>query len=143
LRRCALRVRESAMSAMSEAEFDRLLEAVTMAVATVSPEDILANALVSHAPSKAANDNGLAWPLNPVSWRLVCDLIAQLSSIAGDDRSIRAEAVVDARASEPERLRLENPLTPVRPIYLRKGDGAAIQRQPGLVKVAEHAHSLG
>jgi hypothetical protein len=67
LRRCALRVRESAMSAMSEAEFDRLLEAVTMAVATVSPEDILATALVSHAPPEAANDNGLAWPLNPVS----------------------------------------------------------------------------
>jgi len=45
------------MSAMSEAEFDRLLEAVTMAVATVSPEDILANVLVSHAPPRPANDN--------------------------------------------------------------------------------------
>ena len=48
------------MSAMSEAEFDRLLEAVTMAVATVSAEDILANSLVFREPSKAANDNHVA-----------------------------------------------------------------------------------
>jgi hypothetical protein len=51
------------MSAMSEAEFDRLLEAVTMAVAT-SAEDDLAHPAIYHRPlPKAANDNSLAWPL--------------------------------------------------------------------------------
>lgn len=46
--------------AMSEAEFDQLLEAIQMAMATVSPKDILASAAITHQPPKAANDNEFA-----------------------------------------------------------------------------------
>jgi hypothetical protein len=51
---------------MSEAEFDRLLEAVRVAVSPVPEEDVLlAHLPARSAPPKAANDNQLAWPLIP------------------------------------------------------------------------------
>jgi hypothetical protein len=42
---------------MSEVEFDRLLDAVRLAIEPASPEDSL--------PPAADNDNQLAWPLLP------------------------------------------------------------------------------
>jgi hypothetical protein len=56
---------------MSEAEFDRLLDAVRTAVAPVPVEDFMVAPLPTFkAPPKAANDNQIAWPLVPFpdSW---------------------------------------------------------------------------
>ena len=51
---------------MSEAEFDRLLDAVRTAVAAVPGEDFdLAYPQSFSAPARAANDNQVAWPLIP------------------------------------------------------------------------------
>ena len=51
---------------MSEAEFDRLLDAVRTAVAPIPEEDFMSVGLpIFNAPLKAANDNGAAWPLVP------------------------------------------------------------------------------
>jgi hypothetical protein len=50
---------------MSEVEFDRLLEAVRMAVGPAPQEDFLARLPTFNAPPKAANDNQLPWPLIP------------------------------------------------------------------------------
>ena len=52
---------------MSEAEFDRMLEAVRMAIELAPQDDflLLPLPLVDEAPT-AANDNGLVWPLIPL-----------------------------------------------------------------------------
>jgi len=60
---------------MSEVEFDRLLDAVRMAIEPVPREDImLARLPLSNAALKAANDNGAAWPLIPFpqGWYAAC-----------------------------------------------------------------------
>jgi hypothetical protein len=56
-------------SAMSEVEFERLLDAVRAAVAPVPDEDFTAliatKPMLVSVPSNAANDNQMAWPLIP------------------------------------------------------------------------------
>jgi hypothetical protein len=51
--------------AMSEIEFDRMMEAVRMAI-VLPVEDSLARSLISAGPPKATNDNvGPPWPIIP------------------------------------------------------------------------------
>jgi hypothetical protein len=61
-------------SAMSEAEFERLLDAVNAAIAPL-PQEASVIGLATHSrPPEAANDNGLAWPLIPFpdGWHAGC-----------------------------------------------------------------------
>jgi hypothetical protein len=59
---------------MSEVEYDRLLEAVKMAIEPAAQEDFLAHQPDFDEPPKAANDNGLAWPVIPFpeGWYAAC-----------------------------------------------------------------------
>ncbi|MBV8925387.1 MAG: hypothetical protein JOZ74_08475 [Bradyrhizobium sp.] len=60
---------------MSELEFDRLLDAVRTAIAPPAREDfMLASLPLFNRPPRAANDNGLVWPLIPFpeGWNAAC-----------------------------------------------------------------------
>lgn len=59
---------------MSEAEFERLLDAVNAAVAPIPQQDFMAGMTVSYRVPEAANDNGGEWPLIPFpdGWHAAC-----------------------------------------------------------------------
>jgi hypothetical protein len=60
----ASRVPAPSKSAISEAELDRLLDAVRRAI-EATPQDFLGIMPIFDQPSEHTNDNVLAWPLLP------------------------------------------------------------------------------
>jgi hypothetical protein len=67
-------LRSNAESVMSEAEFERVLDAVNAAIAPIPQPDFIASRMTSGRMPKAANDNGLSWPLVPFpdGWHASC-----------------------------------------------------------------------
>jgi hypothetical protein len=59
---------------MSEAEFERLLDAVNTAIAPIPQQDFVAGMMASGRAAEAANDNGAEWPLIPFpdGWHAAC-----------------------------------------------------------------------
>jgi hypothetical protein len=59
---------------MSEVEFDRLLDAVRMAIEPAPQDDYVMRATQPDEPLEAANDNALAWPIIafPEGWYASC-----------------------------------------------------------------------
>jgi hypothetical protein len=60
--------------AVSEAEFERLLDAVNVAIAPVPHRDFVAGMMTSGRPPEAVNDNDGEWPLIPFpdGWHAAC-----------------------------------------------------------------------
>jgi hypothetical protein len=61
-------------SAMSEFEFDRLLDAVQAAIAPAPQEEFLTHQVTSPQPARAANDNETVWDFIPFpeGWFAAC-----------------------------------------------------------------------
>jgi hypothetical protein len=59
---------------MSEAEFNRLLDAVSMAIAPAPEQEETLDSRASNEAPDAANDNEVAWPLFPFpqGWYAAC-----------------------------------------------------------------------
>ena len=59
---------------MSEAEFERLLDAVNTAIAPIPQQDFMAGMMILGRVPNAANDNGGEWPLIPFpdGWHAAC-----------------------------------------------------------------------
>ena len=60
--------------AVSEAEFERILDAVSAAVAPIPQQDFLTGMMTFGCPAEAANDNDGEWPLIPFpdGWHAAC-----------------------------------------------------------------------
>ena len=59
---------------MSEAEFERVLDAVNAAIAPIPQQDLMDAMITSESRLEAANDNGFTWPLVPFpdGWYATC-----------------------------------------------------------------------
>jgi len=59
---------------MSEAEFERLLDAVNAAIAPIPHADYVTDLMAYGPPPEAVNDNGLVWPMIPFpdGWHAAC-----------------------------------------------------------------------
>jgi hypothetical protein len=60
--------------AMSEFEFDRLLDAVQAAIVHAPQEEFLTHQMTSRQPARAANDNETVWDFIPFpeGWYAAC-----------------------------------------------------------------------
>ena len=86
---------------MSEAEYDRLLEAVKMAIEPAPQEYFLAQLPVHDEPQEAANDNRQAWPSDSVSRGLVRLLLIGARPVSGSPKVNASHWLDCSRPSQP------------------------------------------